>query len=338
MITSTQRGFSLIEIMVAMTIGLVISALVVTIFSASSKTYHAADTVGALQETGRVALDSIDRDVQMAGFRGCNSNNVANSGPLINVITAPTAFSNDLATAIQGYEFTGPGWTPALPPAITGAAPAPAANSDVLVVRVAVGAPGTLSGPMVSATSDVPLFSTAGFNVNDNVFVADCNETAAFRVTGFAGTNLVHAVGAGANTNASLGRVFAEDALVMRFETHAYYVAPSSRNAATETSLWMLSSAAAGPVEVVEDVEGLEIQYGEDTDADYVANVFRRANSVVDFTQVVALQVNLLLRGTNNNEAQQITNYVFNGATVVPADRYTRRVYTTTIQLRNRTL
>ena len=105
-----------------------ISALVVTIFSASSSTYRVADTVGALQETGRVAMDSIDRDVQMAGFRGCNSNNVQSSGPLINVITAPTAYSNDLATPIQGYEYTGPGWTPALPAAINAAAPAPAAR------------------------------------------------------------------------------------------------------------------------------------------------------------------------------------------------------------------
>jgi type IV pilus assembly protein PilW len=336
MIPRTQRGFTLIEVMVAMTIGLVISALVVTIFSASSSTYKAADTVGALQETGRVALESIDRDVQMAGFRGCNSNNVESSGPLINLIAMPTSFANDLGTAIQGYEYTGPGWTPALPPQVTGAAPAPAANSDVLVVRVAVGVPATLSGPMVSPTSDVPLFSAAGFTAGDNVFIADCNETAAFRLTSIAGTNLRHIVGP--NTNASLGRDFAEDALVMRFETHAYYVAPSSRNPATETSLWMLSSTAAGPVEVVEDVEGLQIQYGEDTDADYVANVFRKANSVVDFTQVVALQVNLLVRGARSNEAQTVTNYVFNGQTVVPADGYTRRVYTATIQIRNRTL
>jgi type IV pilus assembly protein PilW len=336
MITHAQRGFTLIEVMVAMTIGLVISALVVTIFSASSSTYKAADTVGALQETGRVALENIDRDVQMAGFRGCNSNNVGNSGPLLNLITAPNTFSNDLGTPIQGYEYTGPGWTPALPAALTAAAPAPAANSDVLVVRVAVGTGAGLNGPMASSTSDIPLFSAAGFNVGDNAFIADCNETAAFTVTGIAGTSLRHTVGA--NTNASVGRDFAEDALVMRFETHAYYVAPSSRNPATETSLWMLSSAAAAPVEVVEDVEGLQIQYGEDTDADYIANVFRKANTVVDFTQVVALQVNLLLRGTRSNEAQQITNYVFNGQTVVPADRYTRRVYTATIQIRNRTL
>jgi type IV pilus assembly protein PilW len=334
---STQKGFSLIEIMVAMTIGLVISALVVTIFSASSSTYRVADTIGALQETGRVAMDTIDRDVQMAGFRGCNSNNVQSSGPLINVITTPTAYSNDLATPIQGYEYTGPGWTPALPPAITGAAPAPVAGSDVLVVRVPVGIPATLSGPMASATAAIPLFSTAGFSVNDTVFIADCNQTAAFKISAFAGTTVTHTVGVTTNSNASLGRVFAEDALMMRFETHAYYVAPSSRNPATETSLWMKVGNAA-PVEVVEDVQGLQIQYGEDTDADYVANVFRKANNVVDFSQVVALQVNLLLRGARFNETQAITNYVYNGQTVVPADRYTRRVYTATIQLRNRTL
>jgi len=45
-----------------------------------------------------------------------------------------------------------------------------------------------------------------------------------------------------------------------------------------------------------------------------------------------------LLRGSRSNEAQAVTNYVFNGQTVVPADKYTRRVYTATIQLRNRTL
>src|SRR5262249_25372160 len=158
---------------------------------------------------GRVALESIDRDVQMAGFRGCNSNNVESSGPLLNVITAPNTYGNDFSTAIQGYEYTGPGWTPALPPAINEAAPAPAANSDVLVVRVAVGTPGTLSGAMVSATGDIPLFSAAGFNAGDNAFIADCNETAAFRVTGIAGTSLRHILGA--NSNASLGQVFAGD-------------------------------------------------------------------------------------------------------------------------------
>jgi len=44
------------------------------------------------------------------------------------------------------------------------------------------------------------------------------------------------------------------------------------------------------------------------------------------------------VRGTRNNEAQTVVDYVFNGQTVVPADGYTRRVYTATIQLRNRTL
>ena len=329
-----QHGFSLIEVMIAMTIGLGISMLVVKIFTASSATYRIADSVGALQETGRVALENIDRDVQMAGFRGCNSNNVNNSAPLVNVIATPTGYLNDLGTSLQGYDAVGAAWAPALPAAIAGAAPAPAIGSDVLVVRLPVGRPVGLSAPMVSTTGDIPLFSVAGFAVNDNAFIADCGQTAAFRISSIAGTNLRHAVGP--NTNAALSRVFAEDAMVVRFETRAYYVAPSSRNPATENSLWLLAGAA--PVEVVEDVASLQIQYGEDTDGDYVANVFRKANAVANFNSVVALQVSLLLRGPRALEAQTTTNYVYNGVTVVPPDRYTRRVYTATIQLRNRTL
>ncbi len=330
-----QHGFSLIEVMIAMTIGLGISMLVVKIFTSSSATYRIADSIGALQETGRVALENIDRDVQMAGFRGCNSNNVNNSGPLVNVITTPTGYLNDLGTSLQGYDAVGAAWSPALPGIIAAAVPAPAVGSDVLVVRLPVGTPANLGAPMVSATGDIPLFSVTGFAVNDNAFIADCAQTAAFRISGIGGTSLRHAVGV--NTNAGLSRAFAEDAMVVRFETRAYYVAPSSRNPATETSLWMLAGAAA-PVEVVEDVAGLQIQYGEDTDGDYVANVFRKANAVANFNSVVALQVSLLLRAPHAIEAQTITNYVYNGVTVVPADRYTRRVYTATIQLRNRTL
>jgi type IV pilus assembly protein PilW len=332
---SKERGFSLVEVMIAMTIGLVVTTLVATIFASSSATYKVADTQSALQETGRVALENIDRDVQMAGFRGCNSNNVNNSGPLVNVITAPTSYLNDLGTALQGYDAVGAGWVPALPGAIAGAVPAPAPGSDILVVRLPVGTPIGLSAPMVSTTSDVPLFSVAGLAVNDNAFIADCSQTAAFRISGFVGTSLRHTVGA--NTNNAFSRVFAEDAVVMRFETRAYYVAPSSRDPANETSLWMLAGAAA-PVEVVEDVAGLQIQYGEDTDGDYLVNVYRDAGAVADFSTVVALQVSLLLRGERSQEAQAITDYVYNGATVTPADRYTRRVYTATIQLRNRTL
>jgi type IV pilus assembly protein PilW len=332
---SKQRGFSLVEVMIAMTIGLVISALVATIFASSSATYKAADSQSALQETGRVALENIDRDVQNAGFRGCNSNNVNNSGPLINLITAPTSFVNDLATPLQGYDAAGAGWAPALPAEIAGAVPAPTPGSDILVVRLPVGTPMSLSAPMATTSSDIPVFSAAGFAANDNAFIADCSQTDAFQISGMIGATLRHTVGV--NTNAAFSRAFAEDAIVMRFETHAYYVAPSSRDPATETSLWMLVDGAA-PVEVVEDVEGLQIQYGEDTDGDYLVNVYRKAGGVANFSAVVSLQVSLLLRGPRAAEAQAITDYVYNGATVTPADRYTRRVYTANIQLRNRTL
>jgi hypothetical protein len=173
------------------------------------------------------------------------------------------------------------------------------------------------------------LLSTAGFSVNDTVFIADCNESAALKISAFAGTNLRHTVGV--NSNASVGRAFAEDALVMRFETHAYYVAPSSRNPATETSLWMMIGAAA-PVEVVEDVKASDsIRRGHRRRL--CRTCCRRTTSST--SQVVALQVTCccavpLQRGQDHQLRLQRPDVCR------PTD--TRRVYTATIQLRNRTL
>ena len=71
---------------------------------------------------------------------------------------------------------------------------------------------------------------------------------------------------------------------------------------------------------------------------DFVPNLFRTADTVVNWDNVLAIQVNLLLRGSGLRDNQAVTNYVYNGASVTPTDRRLRRTYSATIQLRNRTL
>jgi type IV pilus assembly protein PilW len=338
-VNSRNRGFTIVEIMVAMAIGLVVSAVVVTMFAGSSKTYKIAESVGELQETGRVAMDALQRDARMVGFRGCNSNNVAGISPLVNNIIGPTSYVNDFATGVFGYESTGAAWLPALPAQISPpTAPVPAAlptDSDVLVLRVATGTPIALSSTMASVTADVPVMALTGLSNGDKVIVADCARATVFQITGFAGSALQHSTAS--NSTASVLRAFGEDGSVMRFETHAYFVAPSIRNPATQRSLWMRVDTQS-PVEVAENVERMQVLYGEDTDGDYVPNVFRRASGIGTWANVVVLQVSLLLRSSGDNQNDVITNYVYNGATVVPTDKRQRRVYSATIQLRNRTL
>ena len=127
-----QHGFTIVEIMVSLAIGMLVSALVVTIFSASARTYRVASSVGDLQETGRVAMEAIERDARTSGFRGCNSNNVGNSAPWSNVIAAPVPYLDDFSANLRGYNNSGASWSPVLPVQVSGAVPAPIAGTDVV--------------------------------------------------------------------------------------------------------------------------------------------------------------------------------------------------------------
>jgi type IV pilus assembly protein PilW len=68
-----QLGVSLIELMVAMVIGLFLILGAVTVFSQSRSTYRTAESVARLQEIGRLAMDVVETDVRMANFWGMSN-------------------------------------------------------------------------------------------------------------------------------------------------------------------------------------------------------------------------------------------------------------------------
>lgn len=65
-----QGGFSLIELMIAMLIGLILIAGTFTIFISNSESFRLQRALSDSQESGRFALDFIARDVRRAGI-GC---------------------------------------------------------------------------------------------------------------------------------------------------------------------------------------------------------------------------------------------------------------------------
>src|SRR5262249_4071448 len=120
------RGFSLVELMVAMAISLMLLGGVVAVFMSSRASYEATDQLSRIQETGRFALDEIARDVRSAGYVGC--------------ARAPTYLSTSLNDntnvlwdfldgAVRGHQFVSAGtWTPALNTTVV---PSAADGSDV---------------------------------------------------------------------------------------------------------------------------------------------------------------------------------------------------------------
>lgn len=67
-----QRGFSMVEILVALMISVFLIAGVIQLFLGSKQTYRFHDALSRLQENGRLALDTMARDIRMAGFDMAN--------------------------------------------------------------------------------------------------------------------------------------------------------------------------------------------------------------------------------------------------------------------------
>src|SRR5690242_15204110 len=97
------RGFSLIELMIAMVLGLVVISGVTSIFLANQNTYRANAALSDVQEGSRIAFEMLARDVRGAGQTGCDSTSgrVAN---VINPVGGATPWYADWNNAVHGYD------------------------------------------------------------------------------------------------------------------------------------------------------------------------------------------------------------------------------------------
>ena len=87
---------------------------------------------------------------------------------------------------------------------------------------------------------------------------------------------------------------------------------------------------------LVEGIENMQILYGEDTDADNTPDYYVDAATVVDMNNVVSVRVSLLVTSIDDNLIPQPRTYIYNGVSTTPIDRRIRKVFTSTIVLRNR--
>ena len=92
-------GFTLIELMVAMLLGLIVIAGVSSVFLANQRTYRTNQALGEVQDNSRVAFELMARDIRGAGLNPCN-----NDGRMANVLNNSGAdWWADWANAVRGY-------------------------------------------------------------------------------------------------------------------------------------------------------------------------------------------------------------------------------------------
>ena len=73
---SKEHGFTLVELLVAMTMAAVVMAAVYTLYKTQQDSYIAQDQVVEMQQNVRASLYQMARDMRMAGFNPQRAPNV----------------------------------------------------------------------------------------------------------------------------------------------------------------------------------------------------------------------------------------------------------------------
>lgn len=100
---SSQFGVTLIELMVAMVLGLLVAGGIVTVFSSTSNSNKAQAQLARLQEEGRFAITRLGSDLRMANGLYCNNSGgpakTASNGTLLDQLRSPRVFATTLISA-----------------------------------------------------------------------------------------------------------------------------------------------------------------------------------------------------------------------------------------------
>lgn len=114
----TSRGFGLIELLIALALGLIVVLGVVQIFIAAKNTYVSQNSAAAMQEDARFVLSKMIQEIRMVGMFGClgtivdsSSAGDFNTAQLIPINWDNASLKLTLVTADVGSGGGTPTWT-----------------------------------------------------------------------------------------------------------------------------------------------------------------------------------------------------------------------------------
>lgn len=307
-------GFSLIELMIGMTIGIFMLLALQGVLISSSSNRKTNDRTSELQTNGRYALDYLKRELQHAGYQGntwAEPTPPTGLGTITNECEAAGSAAN-LRQGVWGANETNPFST-----VVSGSACIPASaysTGDILVVRRA---------------SFTPVTTLAA----NTLYVRSAYE----RLESFNGTT---------------APTFTETPFAdYRLENSVFYISPYTISAGESPlvpALWR-SYLTTGPAMqselVASGIEDMQLEYGRfTTDGNiqyYSANsVDAVATSATTTTtgwdDVKAVRIWLLVRNSTPERGYSNTStYVLGDKSVTVADSFRRQVFSTVVTLRN---
>jgi type IV pilus assembly protein PilW len=324
-----SSGFSLIELMVAMTIGLITLTVLATVFSQTSGQRGELEKVTRLVENSRFAADIVGDDVRHAGFYGTfmpPSDAVFNDALPCDWNTADvTRLGWNPAAVPPQYPASMQGWDDPIAVVPTlGCLPNRVPGTDVLAIRRASSQ--TIAKAAVALTS---VYVQATQCINDAQALVVSNTSAAFTL-----------------------RTAACDAAVLsnirRWFVRVYYVASCNECAPSDGIRTLKRMEVVDNVyrvvSLAEGVEDLQFEYAFDTNDDgtpeqWLTTTTASGAATDRWSNVVAVRMHLLMRSTESTNAANTTPGTFDlgpghGAETCP-NGFKCRLLTTTMRLNN---
>ena len=363
-----QQGLTLIELLIAMILGIIVIGGISQVFMATKRANNILIAETELQENARFAFSVITNIVQKAGNLGCKSPSELNVKSLLNFNEG--TFRPWIA--IEGWEAKNTGQGDAYTTAVdakvlvtpnshwSGTSDAvlddgirSVRNSDILKVWHTADKSGTIN----TVTADEMTFSEIDLEQGDVVVLNDC-KTVTFAqacscdtADGTACSSMDQRVEISpaacskpGNTAFNPAGINIATASLQVLKQSVFYIGKRNQEHSNLSSLFVHKLGNDGKLgqseEILEGLESMQIFYGEDTNNNKSPNYYVSADEVSDWRNVVSIRLSLLLRSFKDNLLREPQNINFNGVKVsIPEnDSYLRRVYTSTIALRNRNI
>lgn len=369
MTSKHSKGFSLIELMVAMVLGLMLSAGIFTVFSGNKQSTDLTTTMADMQENARFALNQLSGDIRMAGFQGCND--IGRGGPNILANNAPT--NNLTLSATSGSVVnSGSNWTPesALGSAIPAQNQNAVAGSHALSLQFGSAATYPLTehvgnGGVPNRSANIRVDTSDGvssepFNMQAGEFaiISNCLGADLFQMTSVSNSGTVaeiaHANSGNSSNLLSIDYLNNPSTKFMRFNSNVYYVGRTGVTAADGTQLTGLYKqtlpyeANNPPILMVPGVENMRVLFGVRTGTNMIRFVTPNGAGI-DPENIESVRIGLLMASdeeiaeneddkTYNLAGQQIVAAGGGGAgaDTHPRDNRFRLAFNTTVKIRNR--
>lgn len=311
--SSLSGGLSLVELLVALALGVVLSFGAMNVLLFSKRSFFEAEELARLQENGRHALRYISRELTMAGYLatrlpGTAAEALESGSPCFDYLMAtarPVEHVNDVSRA---GETTSGGNLPA----DCLAAGKHLAGTDLLLIRRTVSAPVVAQGER-RGTVDA-----------EAIYLHD--------VPG-SGRPLLQR-GGSAITAASELWEYVPQVLFLR----NYSVASDDAVPALCRKRQGRSANRMAPIQcLVEGIENLQLEFGIDDDGDMQPDRFEAAPDAAELAAAVAARIYLLVRSVHPVPGYvDDRSYTLGRTRVEPTlDAYYRRLMQTTVVLRN---